>query len=86
MSETPRLFRDIASLRRTVMQWRAAGDKIALIPTMGALHAGHISLVQAAREKARRIIVSIFVNPTQFAPNEDFSCLTLQKSRTQQDA
>jgi pantoate--beta-alanine ligase len=73
MSETPRLFRDIASLRRTVMQWRAAGDKIALIPTMGALHAGHISLVRAAREKAQRIIVSIFVNPTQFAPNEDFS-------------
>ena len=73
MSETPRLFRDIASLRRTVMQCRAAGEQIALIPTMGALHAGHISLVQAAREKARRIIVSIFVNPTQFAPNEDFS-------------
>jgi pantoate--beta-alanine ligase len=73
MSETPRLFRDIASLRRAVAQWRAAGDQIALIPTMGALHAGHISLVEAAREKTRRIIVSIFVNPTQFAPNEDFS-------------
>ena len=67
------IFRDIASMRRAVAQWRAAGDKIALVPTMGALHAGHISLVEASRAHAARCIVSIFVNPTQFAPNEDFS-------------
>ena len=73
MSEAPHVFRDIDSLRRAVAQWRASGERIALIPTMGALHAGHISLVQAARQQARRTIVSIFVNPTQFAPNEDFS-------------
>ena len=73
MSEAPHIFRDSDSLRRAVAQWRASGERIALIPTMGALHAGHISLVQAARQQARRTIVSIFVNPTQFAPNEDFS-------------
>jgi pantoate--beta-alanine ligase len=67
------VFRDIASMRRKVSQWRAAGEKIALVPTMGALHAGHISLVEASRAHATRCIVSIFVNPTQFAPNEDFS-------------
>ena len=67
------IFRDIASMRRKVGQWRAAGEKIALVPTMGALHAGHISLVEASRAHATRCIVSIFVNPTQFAPNEDFS-------------
>ena len=66
------VFRDIASMRRAVAQWRAAGEKIALVPTMGALHAGHISLVEASRPHAKRCIVSIFVNPTQFAPNEDF--------------
>ena len=72
MSEAPQIFRDINSLRSAVAQWRASGEKIALVPTMGALHAGHVSLVEAARRKADRIVVSIFVNPTQFAPNEDF--------------
>jgi pantoate--beta-alanine ligase len=72
MSEAPQIFHDINSLRSAVAQWRASGEKIALVPTMGALHAGHVSLVEAARRKADRIVVSIFVNPTQFAPNEDF--------------
>jgi pantoate--beta-alanine ligase len=73
MSSQPKIFRKIADLRRAVAQWRAAGEKVALIPTMGALHAGHVSLVEASRAHARRAVVSIFVNPTQFAPNEDFS-------------
>lgn len=66
------VFRDIASMRRAVGNWRAAGETVALVPTMGALHAGHVSLVEASRAHARRCIVSIFVNPTQFAPTEDF--------------
>ncbi|MBM3530369.1 MAG: pantoate--beta-alanine ligase [Alphaproteobacteria bacterium] len=68
----PRVIRSLPALRRAVAQMRAKRETVALVPTMGALHAGHLALVRLARKRARRIIVSIFVNPTQFAPNEDF--------------
>lgn len=65
------IVRTISELRAAVAAWRQAGDSVALVPTMGALHEGHLTLVRTGLTRAARVVVSIFVNPTQFAPHED---------------
>ena len=73
MAETAVPFtRTVRDLRAIVAGWRKAGQTVALIPTMGALHAGHLELVRNAKRRCDRAVVSIFVNPAQFAPTEDF--------------
>jgi pantoate--beta-alanine ligase len=63
----------IAEVRAQVSKWHAAGERVVFVPTMGNLHAGHVSLIEAARRHGKRFVASIFVNPMQFGPNEDFA-------------
>src|ERR1700730_8188328 len=73
MPRSPIVARTVPALRRAVDNFRTRKATVALVPTMGALHDGHVSLVRLAKRRASRVVVSIFVNPTQFTPTEDFS-------------
>ncbi|MCP4618527.1 MAG: pantoate--beta-alanine ligase [Bradyrhizobium sp.] len=72
MSASPKVARNVPALRRALDGLRTRKASVALVPTMGALHDGHVSLVRLAKKRAKKVVVSIFVNPAQFAPTEDF--------------
>ena len=72
-SDLPEIVRDLSGLRQRVADWKRAGDVVAVVPTMGALHEGHLSLVRRAASEAQRVIVTIFVNPRQFNSAADLA-------------
>jgi len=77
------LVTDVAVLRAVIKEWRTKGETVALVPTMGALHAGHLSLLGLAKARANRGIVTIFVNPKQFGPTEDLDRYPRQEQADQ---
>ena len=82
MTASPPVVRTVRELRQTLDSWRQAGQTIGMVPTMGALHDGHLSLLAHARTNgADRVLASIFVNPTQFAPGEDFEAYPRGEAR-----
>ncbi len=78
------VIKDLDALRQTLAGWRRQGQRIALVPTMGNLHAGHLDLVTHAQTLADQVVVSIFVNPTQFGPNEDLAAYPRTLAQDQQ--
>lgn len=76
-----KICRTRAELREAVRGWKLAGETVGLVPTMGYLHEGHLGLVRLARQKAGRVVTTIFVNPTQFGPNEDLDTYPRDEAR-----
>ncbi len=80
MAAAPPIDRTVNDLRNRVAAWRRSGKRVGLVPTMGALHAGHVALVEAMRRVTDRTVASLFVNPTQFGPKEDFAAYPRDES------
>jgi pantoate--beta-alanine ligase len=81
MVDLPAVERTVSGLRERVRAWRAAGKTVGLVPTMGALHEGHMALVRAAQAECDHVVASIFVNPAQFGPREDFDSYPRKEAR-----
>jgi pantoate--beta-alanine ligase len=81
MTRATDAIRTVQELRARVAEWRKAGETVALVPTMGAIHAGHLSLVALGKENADRVVTSLFVNPLQFGPREDFHAYPRDEAR-----